>query len=426
MPGDVTRMTPLETLREMDKITHTILLIEDSPYYAKLIQVWIAAASGDTSLILTLAETLEAGLRRLAQGGVDLILLDLDLPDSTGLKTLAVTRANAPGIPIVVLSASDDEAITIQAIQEGAEDYLVKDKCGAELLLRVVESAIARHKARPGTGGAGTSAMRVRVIGVLCAVGGAGATTVACNLAVELGRQTSEKVLLADLSLHTGLVSFMLGLANPMFSMRDAVANLDRLDQSCWEGMVTRGPADLHIMPSPDLLGADDLPVAAISQVLNLAKPFYQWIVLDLGRLNSCSMGLLRAVDHVLVVTTTAVPCLYGAIVMVAALKGAGFEETRLSLIVNQIGKAQPLSAKEIDKLFGIQIAARLPADPAGMEEAFRQKTLPRENSIFRRHVAILARQLAGLSAPMSRGNLWPLFRRSPVASPKVSAHFSR
>lgn len=399
-------------------MNRTILLIEDDSFYARLVREWFAARPGETAAVVDVAGTLEIGLRRISQGGVNLILLDLNLPDSTGLKTLAAAIEAAPGIPIVVLSATDDEGITLEAIQLGAEDYLVKDKCGAELLLRVVDSALARHHARAGNG-LGALPSGTRVIGVLGAVGGAGATTIACSLAIELKRQTGEKVLLADLNLHTGLAGFMVGLTKTTFSMRDAVANLHRLDQSCWEAMVNRGPADLHVMPSPDLLGVDDPPLDALSKVINLVKPFYQWVVLDLARLNTCSMGLLRYVDDVLVVTTTAVPGLYGAILTVAALKTAGFEGARLSLIVNQIGKSQPLSASEIDKLFGIQVAARVSADPRAMDEAFRQKTLPAENSIFRRQIAELARKLAGLPAPASKrhfGWLAQLFRRSPVA----------
>jgi len=407
----------------MDRINHTILLIDDDPDYAQLVQSWIGAGSGETALVLRLAGTLEAGLRQIAMGGIDLILLDLNLPDSSGFNTFAVARANAASIPIVVLSAVDTEAITLQTIHEGAEDYLVKTTCSAELLRRVAESAIVRHKARSSMSAA-ASPDRTRVIGVVAAVGGAGATTVACNLAAELRRQTSEKVLLADLNLHTGNVSFMMGLSSATkFSMRDAVANLHRLDQSCWDGMVTRGPSDLHIMLSPDLLGADDLPVDAISRVLNRIKPFYQWIVLDLGRLNVCSMGLLRDVDDVLVVTTTAIPSLYGAILAVNALKGAGAKEVQLSLIVNQIGKAQPLSTSEMDKLFGIRIAATLSADNHVMEKAWEGKRLPDENSGFRRQLAILARQVAGLPKAVSGRNLRPLrwvaqrFRRTPAAA---------
>jgi Flp pilus assembly CpaE family ATPase len=383
----------------MARISHTILLIESSPDHANLVQSWVAAGSRDTAIVLISAETLAAGLRQVAKGGVDLILLDLNLPDSSGLRTFEAVKTTAGGVPIIVLSAGEAEALTLQAIHRGAEDYLVKSKCGPELFVRVVESAIVRHKARE-------SGKPAKVIGIISAAGGTGSTTIACTFAAELRRQTNEKVLLADLNLSAGLVAFMFGMTNTMtFSMRDAVDNFDRLDQSCWENMVLRGPADLHIVASPDLLGADDLPSADISRVLNLIKPFYQWIVLDLGRLNGCSMGLLKSVDDVLVVTTPAVPSIYGAILAVNALKGVGFEGTRLGLIVNQIGKSQPLRSNEIDKLFGIQINARLPAAPYEMEEACRLKRLPGENSAFRKQVAVLARKIAGLPEPLARRN---------------------
>jgi Flp pilus assembly CpaE family ATPase len=164
-------------------------------------------------------------------------------------------------------------------------------------------------------------------------------------------------------------------------------------------------------------MGVDDVPAAAISQVLERIKPFYEWIVLDLGRLTATSMGVLEGVDEVLVVTTTAVPSIYGAILVVNALKGGGFEEKQLSLIVNQSGKKKPLSEKEMDQLFGIQIAAWLSAVPDEMEEACQQKGLPGVNSVFRKQVATLARQVAGLPAPASKKSAWPiqLFRRNSI-----------
>jgi Flp pilus assembly CpaE family ATPase len=397
----------------MNGISHMILMIDGSPDYANLVQAWIAGASGEMMPILTRAETLEAGLRLVEQGGVDLILLELNLPDSSGFNTFAIVRANAPAIPVVVLCTCDTEAITLQTIHEGAEDYIIRNECGPELLVRVVESAIVRHKARISKSEIEIPSTRTRVIGVLGAVGGAGTTTVACNMADELRILTGEKVLLADLNLQAGLVSFTVGLPNTTFSLRDAVANLHRLDQSCWDKMVSRTTTDLHILPSPDLLGADDLPPEAISGVLDRLKPFYQWIVLDLGRLNACSMALLPNCNQTLVVTTTAVPALYGAILTVAALKATGIEKAQLSLILNRISQEQPLSASEIYKLFGVQIGAMLSADPGEMEKACNQKRLPAENSVFRREISFLVRKVAGLPAAAAKRRFWPFLKQA-------------
>src|SRR5690349_20911677 len=110
----------------MDRKTLNVLLIEDSPDYAGLVQHWLSSTGEDVAFVLNWTDTLAAGLDRLARGGVDVVLLDLGLPDSYGVETLLAMRAHAPAMPVIILSAADSESLALQMIQEGAEDYLVK------------------------------------------------------------------------------------------------------------------------------------------------------------------------------------------------------------------------------------------------------------------------------------------------------------
>ena len=95
------------------------------------------------------ADRLSAGLKYLAEGGADIVLLDLVLPDSEGLDTLIKVRTRAPRVPIVVLTASDDEALAVQALQRGAQDYLVKGyvQVYRNVLGRSIRYAIERYRA---------------------------------------------------------------------------------------------------------------------------------------------------------------------------------------------------------------------------------------------------------------------------------------
>jgi len=81
------------------KKTLTVLLIEDSPDYAELVQQWLSIRS-DMAFVLNWTDSLLAGLNRLEQGGVDVILLDLGLPDSSGLGTFTRTKLKASGVPL--------------------------------------------------------------------------------------------------------------------------------------------------------------------------------------------------------------------------------------------------------------------------------------------------------------------------------------
>lgn len=129
----------------MEEKSITVLLIEDNPGDARLIQEMLADVRG-AQFELECANRLAAGLERLAKGGIDLVLLDLSLPEGGGLDTLLKVHTQAPRVPIVVLTGLDDEALAVQAVQEGAQDYLVKGQVDSNVLTRAVRYAIERHR----------------------------------------------------------------------------------------------------------------------------------------------------------------------------------------------------------------------------------------------------------------------------------------
>lgn len=121
------------------------LLIEDSLVYAQLVLEMIKEARG-VAISIEHSFRLSAGLERLRQEQFDIILLDLTLPDSFGLETLKRTRAEASNLPIVVMTSLDDEEFTLQALQMGAQDYLVKGEFDTNLLVRSMRYAIERKR----------------------------------------------------------------------------------------------------------------------------------------------------------------------------------------------------------------------------------------------------------------------------------------
>jgi len=124
-----------------------VLLIEDNPGDARLIQLMLAQARG-LEFDLRWVDTLEAGVQRLRDGGIDVVLLDLGLPGSSGLETLQRLFAHSPKVPtLVVLSGLTDEGIAVQALQAGAQDYLVKGQVDSALLVRAIRYAIGRSQA---------------------------------------------------------------------------------------------------------------------------------------------------------------------------------------------------------------------------------------------------------------------------------------
>lgn len=122
-----------------------VLVIEDNPGDARLVKEALSEAKG-TRFDVHIAERLGEAIDRLGEGGIDVILLDLGLPDATGFDGITRIHAEVTTVPIVVLTGSDDEALARGAVKAGAQDFVVKGKLTSDVLVRTLRYAIDRHK----------------------------------------------------------------------------------------------------------------------------------------------------------------------------------------------------------------------------------------------------------------------------------------
>jgi sigma-B regulation protein RsbU (phosphoserine phosphatase) len=122
-----------------------VLLIEHDVAFARFVREMLGQARDLVAELLP-AEDLRKGLSALAGGHFDLVMLDISVPDGAGLANLALIRAGAPQLPIIVAGDSDDEAVALEAVQAGAHDYLVKGQLTPGWLERSIRYAIERHR----------------------------------------------------------------------------------------------------------------------------------------------------------------------------------------------------------------------------------------------------------------------------------------
>jgi phosphoserine phosphatase RsbU/P len=127
-----------------------VLLIEDNDADAVLVEKLLREGASLFELVRTAC--LSAALARLGEGGIDVLLLDLSLPDSQGLDTLERARASAAAVPIVVLTGVDDRATGKRAVRHGAQDFLVKGQFESNLLGRSLRFAIERKRRQRAEG----------------------------------------------------------------------------------------------------------------------------------------------------------------------------------------------------------------------------------------------------------------------------------
>ncbi|MDP2865992.1 MAG: response regulator [Elusimicrobiota bacterium] len=128
----------------MDRKNIRILLIEDEPVSANIALRMLREAGLDSTA--RVEETLAGGLAVMAAGGADIALLDLSLPDSVGLATVKAVCGKFPGLPVVVMTGTDDEALGLDTLKYGAQDYLVKGQFGDKELTHTLRYAIERKE----------------------------------------------------------------------------------------------------------------------------------------------------------------------------------------------------------------------------------------------------------------------------------------
>lgn len=125
--------------------TSTVLLIEDNPDDAQLIMEILREEHENTTEVLH-ADNMARGLEALERGGIDVVLLDLTLPDSSGYDTFVMLQKHAPTMPVIVLTGQNDMELALRIVRDGAQDYLIKNLVDYTMLARSILYSIERKQ----------------------------------------------------------------------------------------------------------------------------------------------------------------------------------------------------------------------------------------------------------------------------------------
>jgi DNA-binding response OmpR family regulator len=152
-----------------------LLVVDDNPSDIDLVRAQLADAHMEQPFQVEAVDRLSAALQRLSRNGVDVVLLDLGLPDTVGTQGVVRMSREAADVPVVVLTGQDNEALGLRAVQDGAQDYLVKGQAAGPVLHRSLRFAIERKRAEQAL------ARLAVVMGALCFECGRKVTTDPAN-----------------------------------------------------------------------------------------------------------------------------------------------------------------------------------------------------------------------------------------------------
>jgi Flp pilus assembly CpaE family ATPase len=381
-----------------------VLLVEDNVVNARFAEGLLANVD-DQFFQVQCAETLVAALDLMVRNVFDVALVDLSLPDSNGLETFLTIQRHAPELPIIIVTSLEDEAIALSAVRSGAQDFLAKGSLKKDTLVRALNYALARS--RNPSEPAVRAHTKAAVVGLLGSNGGVGTTTIACQWALELHRQTSQKVLFIDLEVSSTGAAFLMKATSP-HTLLDAVQNLHRLDANLWKGFVSSPRKGVDFLQAPGVAGIQDQPTAErVRHILRFARSLYDWIVLDLGRLTVSSLALLEETKDLFLVTTPELPALFETKRVLRRLLDAGFPRDRLRLLLNRETKGTSFTPEDVEKALGYAVYASIANSSREMEEAYAGGRFLDENLPMRKTIAQVIRKWRGIEEkPATRTGL--------------------
>jgi pilus assembly protein CpaE len=349
----------------MPKAIRTILLSEDPAVEAS-----VADAFGEDALLTPIAAvgTLDELEAMLSVRPFGLVIVDVQ-PDPEGMiASLSELIPTKPDCRFVVIAESFDKRVLLESMQAGARHYLPKDWIGPDVV------PICRELAEQITGDSGDAGTGGRIITVLSASGGCGATTFAVNLAAELGIVSKSRSLLVDFDLRFGGVATHLGVAGE-YGLADLLSRDGPLDADLVRSTAVSKGDWLSVLLSPSSISfAEPSPLYfdELQSTLGVFRSGFPFTVLDAPGLPfEAASAIAGYSDEIAIVVNLSVKDLRHTRFLLEGLAKAGVDAP-LHLFANRCrGAGKPITLKEAQETLEFAGEIRpLPDDEAAATEA--------------------------------------------------------
>lgn len=320
--------------------------------------------------------------------------IDTSTDRDRALTTVSELLALNPRLPLVSLLPSNDSELILRFLRQGATEFLIQPFTNDQVI-QVMERLSKKLQGSKNEGAQG------KVYCLMPAKGACGATTIACNLAFQLKRIGSKKVLLADLDPITGTVSFILKLKS-QYSFLDAIDNANKLDVDLWKGIVVQSQG-VDVLLSPDQAEAahDHLDPTAL---IEYARQNYDTIVFDTaGVYGNWSLTLARHCDELLLTTTNELPALQASQRALSYLDHSRVDRNKIRLVVNRYNRDVGLSKEVIETALHEEVYHLLPSDYDSVQRALIDGRPIPASSTLGKGLSQLADRLVGKEAESPR-----------------------
>ena len=339
---------------------------------------------------------LQVSTRLVSNGHTDPLFGLEQMPDFLLLRVSHLWREELAALlqhpvkerpPLLVCGPLDEHEGMRLAMQAGARDFLPEPVAAEELQSAINRMQMELHTDKGATG---------KLIAVMNAKGGSGASMLACNLAHQLSVHGGTTLLL-DLDLQFGSLAHSLDVL-PTHSHTDVLQQIDSLDSVALRGFCSHFSPTLHVLGgrTDELCLSQDIRLEQLDSLLRLARNTYDWVVVDLPRHIDHPTGItLEQSDRVYIVLQQSLSHLQDANRLVRILRDdLGVQSNRLHVVINRFDKASPFKPKDISDALRCNDLQKLPNDYAVVSES-QNTGVPLELHAPRAAITLSLRELS-------------------------------
>jgi pilus assembly protein CpaE len=291
----------------------------------------------------------------------ELIFLDLEEDPVLGCKLAQFLVETNPQRRIVATGGKGSPEFLMAAMQAGISDYVPKP-----VTAEVMTGAIERVRRKIGSANGNGAARRQpgKLMAFFAAKGGAGSTTVATNLAIQLHRLSGKKTVLVDLDLELGEIALFLGI-EPRFSFVDLARNFHRMDAGLLASFIECHDTGVHVLSAPyHPEKAEQVSADEIRQILTFLKQHYDYVVVDTSNsFTPRTLATFEQADEVYLVSNVDLPSLRNIQRAQHLMDRVGGKSRELRLIVNRHQPECDITLDDVEQALGMDVYWTLPND---------------------------------------------------------------
>lgn len=313
----------------------------------------------------------DALLDRIERHRVDVVLIEANRIAMTLDEFVRRLKNTSAQPAIFVLSSEAAPELILQALRAGANEYLYPPL--AETLKDAFERAAAARSKNGATGAGGLG----RIFGFLSARGGCGATTFVIHVGTEMARQLKQPMLMADFDFEAGLLRFLMKSKN-VYTARDAIENLHRMDSNLWRGLVTSHPNSMDFISAPEELAAKRRPTREeITHLMRFIRSLYPVTIVDFGRsVSMVALDSLPEIELLYIVATPDPGTLRHARRAIRMTEERGGASSRIKVLLNRVPDRGTIDRAAIEDTLGCAVAGTFRNDFMTLYDAYSEGRL--------------------------------------------------